>query len=99
MLTMEEILNIVPAWTRIAADTQLMKDPVYIDCVTMSANKDDQTHLYDGVGTTGKKFTLYSGKDTGSECFDVGLVFNDGLYIEVPASINVLIVKYRPLPG
>ena len=96
---MKEILDIVPAWTDVKADVQVIRDPIYIDKVFLQANDGDVITLYDGIGTTGKAFTIKQHFDDHTQLFDLGLVFNDGLYVNISDNTDHCIIKFRVLPG
>ena len=96
MLTMQEILNIVPAWTVIDADAQVRKDRLYIDRVLICAKDGDLISLYDGVGTTGRVITLKQTNDDTEQTYELGVVFNDGLYVNISDNTDRVTIVYRP---
>jgi len=98
MLTMEEILNIVPAWTKITKDTQIVTGPVWIDAIMVDGKRDDPDSLYDSVGKTGPSILNRCMFNNVTEYHVLGVKFNDGLYVDLHTSTTSMIIFYRPLP-
>lgn len=97
-LTMNEILDIVPAWTVIAKDTQVMNGPLWIDKVLIQANDGDLIYLYDGAGTTGKVLVLKQNLNDMTQTYELGMLFHSGLYVNISGNTDRMIIVFRPLP-
>ena len=97
-IKMSEILDLPPAWAICTADVQVEMGQVYVHEMWVLGNAGDQVKIYDGVGTTGKVFTymIHAADDT--EHVPVGLLFHDGLYVDLDSSTDRVIVRYTPLP-
>lgn len=94
-ITMTELLDKVKRWSVMDRSTQLTKQPVYVHRIWYKVgSNNDQFAIYDGVGTTGKKFLVMQDLDDRTTQLDIGLLFNNGLYFEDISGNTELIVSY-----
>ena len=100
MLTMTEILEMPRTWIGLEASTQIVKGPVYVERIWYRVGSSgDAVDLYDGIGTTGKKFNITElTADTIIPLY-IGLLFHDGLYFTDTSGSAVVVISYIPLPG
>lgn len=98
-MDMNEVLANVRAWAVLDASTQITKERTYVERIWYRVgNNGDQLAIYDGVGTTGKKFLIMEATKDRTKVFDLELVFHDGLYFEdVSGGANV-VISYIRLP-
>ena len=98
MLTMLKILDKPRTWAALEASTQVTKGPVYVERIWYRVGTSgDQVDLYDGVGTTGKKFNIMElTADTIIPLY-IGLIFHNGLYFDDTDSDAVVVIAYVPL--
>ena len=98
MFTMTEILDKPRTWAAREESTQITKGPTYVERIWYRVGTSgDQIDLYDGDGTTGKKFNIMElTADTIIPLF-IGLIFHNGLYFDDTDSDAVVVIAYVPL--
>ena len=98
MLTMLEILDKPRAWASLDRSNQITKEPTYVERIWYRLGASgDEINLYDGVGTSGKKFNITElTADTIIPLF-IGLVFHNGLYYDDTDDDAITVISYVPL--
>lgn len=98
MFTMSEILDKPRTWAGLEASTQIVTGPVYVERIWYRVGSSgDIVDLYDGVGTTGKKFNITELIAGQIIPLFIGLRFADGLYFNDTSGSAVVVIAYVPL--
>ena len=93
----------LPGWQRIAADTLLCRGPLLFYGAILTAAAAVSAVFYDGVNANGRRLFGLETSAAVQVCvpalFPVPIPLKDGLYVDVSAAPDDLLVIYAPLPG
>jgi len=93
----------LPGWQRIEADALLCRGPVLFYGAILSAAAAVTVTFYDGVNIAGRRLFGLETSAAVQVCvpalFPVPIPLEDGLYVDVSAAPDDLLVIYAPLPG
>lgn len=98
MFTMTEILDKPRTWAALEKSTQITEGPAYVERIWYRVGTSgDQVDLYDGDGTTGKKFNITEVTPDTIIPLYIGLLFQNGLYFDDVDDDAVVVIAYVPL--
>jgi hypothetical protein len=91
------------AWQRITEDTVLGRGPILFWGAVLSHSANASAIFYDGVNASGRRVfslrTVTSVVETVSAILSKPLLLEDGLYVDLSAAPEDLLVLYESLPG
>jgi len=93
----------LPGWQRITEDAVVCRGPALFYGAVLTAAAAVSAVFYDGVNASGRRIigleTSAAVQVTVPALFPAPILLKDGLYVDVSAAPDDLLVLYSPLPG